>query len=195
MLPMYLGVFLALALQDNEVEEGSGRAWEVGSLHSRFFPWKLRPSSWTLRRGRGCCGGQRPAVRAHRCSHWAGTALPAGSPRRAEQGHPQRGKVRSRSASQTHSVVVVIIQALHNFRLWFCETLLRLRCRDTCWNLGTYLRLSGLPPPASTSRVVSPLGVLQSGRAKRSSRSDSKQCKNWILGPVFRMFLYFLDPS
>jgi len=38
MLPMHLVVFLAPALQDGNVEEGSGRGWEVGSLHSHFAP-------------------------------------------------------------------------------------------------------------------------------------------------------------
>lgn len=36
MLPMYLRIFLALALQDNKVEDSSGRAWDVGPLHSCF---------------------------------------------------------------------------------------------------------------------------------------------------------------
>lgn len=36
LLLMYLGVFLAL--QGYEVEEGSGRAWGVGPLHSHFSP-------------------------------------------------------------------------------------------------------------------------------------------------------------
>jgi len=43
MLPMHLVVFLAPALQDGNVEEGSGRGWEVGSLHSHFAPWQIRP--------------------------------------------------------------------------------------------------------------------------------------------------------